>query len=71
MPILDRTFRNTQTGRSFSVTSDEEYLPPLRRRLVQELCCEADWENESIYEHQLGLDIKRDGDFPGLTITER
>ena len=52
-----RTFRNTRTGKTFEVASNEQYLPPLRRRVVKECGGEPDWENENVYEHQ-GLDVK-------------
>jgi hypothetical protein len=64
-----RTFRNKRTDKIFEVASDERYLPPLRRRIVQECGGDPDWENESIYEHQQ-LDMKRDGEHPKIEIKE-
>ncbi len=43
-----RTFGNTRTGETFEVASNEQYLPPLRRRIVKECGGKPDWENESI-----------------------
>jgi hypothetical protein len=65
-----RTFRNTQTGKAFEVTSDEEYLPPLRRRIVKECGREFGWEDESRYEHEPGLDIRLDGEHPTIAIRD-
>jgi hypothetical protein len=47
------------------VAAEEQYLPPLRKRIVQEYGCDSDWENESIYAHQVGLDEERPGELPG------
>ena len=55
-----RTFRNNRTDGE--VTASEAYLPPLRRRIVEECGGDPDWENESVYEHQIGLDFMRPGD---------
>ena len=65
-----RVFRDARSGRTFEVVSDEQHLPSLRRRLVQERGCEPDWEDESIYEHQVGLDIKFPGEHAKLAIRE-
>jgi hypothetical protein len=62
-----RTFRNTRTGKTFEVASNEQYLSPLRRRVVKECGGEPDWENESVYEHQ-GLDVKWPGEHPNIEI---
>jgi hypothetical protein len=65
-----RTFRNTRSGKIFEVASDEQYLPPLRRRIVQECGREPDWENESIYEHQVALDAQLPGEHPTVKVKE-
>jgi hypothetical protein len=64
-----RTFRNTRTGKTFQVLSDEHSVPTLRKRLVRECGCELDWENESIYEHQ-HLDVEFPGNHPKIDIQE-
>ena len=51
------------------MASDEQYLPKLRRRIVQECGGDPDWENESIYQHE-ALDMKRDGVHPSIVIKE-
>jgi hypothetical protein len=66
-----RTFRNTQTGKIFEVTSDEQYLPSLRKRIVEECGGQPDWENESIYEHEAGLDMRLEGSHPKIEIVEK
>jgi hypothetical protein len=63
-----RRFRNRHSGETFEVTSDEQYLPSLRRRIVIECGREPDWENESIYEHESGLDMKLEGDYQQIDI---
>lgn len=63
-----RRFRNRHSGETFEVTSDEQYLPSLRRRIVMECGREPDWENESIYEHESGLDMKLEGDHQQIDI---
>jgi hypothetical protein len=68
--IYVRNFRNKPTGKSFEVVSDEPYLPPLRKRLVQECGCEPDWENESIYEHEAALDVNYEGQHQKIEIKE-
>jgi hypothetical protein len=60
-----RMFRNIRTGETYQVTASEAYLPPLRRRIVEECDGAPEWENESIYEHQAGLDIRLPGSLPG------
>jgi hypothetical protein len=65
-----RTFRNTQTKTTFEVTSDEKYLPPLRKRIVEECGREPGWEDDSRYEHEPGLDIQLDGEHPTIVIRD-
>jgi len=70
MVYWERWFRKTGTDEAFKVTSDEQYLPPLRRRIVQECGREPDWDNESIYEHQAALDREHEGPHPTIEIEE-
>jgi hypothetical protein len=42
----------------------------LRRRIVHECGNEPDWENESIYEHQVALDAQLSGAHPTVEIKE-
>src|SRR5262249_18027786 len=63
-----RTVRNTQTGKTFEVASDERYLPRLRNRIVQECGYYTDWKNEDVYEHEAGLDMQMDGGHPQIVI---
>jgi hypothetical protein len=55
--IFTRVFHNPFTKISFVVTSDEEELPKLRARIVNEVPgADPDWVDESKFVHQDGLD---------------
>jgi hypothetical protein len=65
-----RTFHNPHSKKSFEVTSDETNLPQLRARIVRELKKDPEWEDESIYVHQHGLDRQYDGQHPEIDLRE-
>jgi hypothetical protein len=64
-----RTFHNPYSKKHFEVTSDERNLPRLRARIAK-LKNDPEWEKESIYEHQDGLDRQHDGQHPGIDVRE-
>jgi hypothetical protein len=70
MTCWTRTFHNPFTKQSFEVTSDEEYLPTLRARIVRELKKDAKWEDESVYVHQHHLDWKSERVCPDIVLKE-
>lgn len=70
MTIWIREFRNSHTGRRYEVASSEPHLPLLRRRLIAECGREPGWDNESIYEHQVGFDLRLRGDLRQIEIKE-
>jgi hypothetical protein len=70
MTYWTRTFHNPFTKQSFEVTSDEKNLPALRARIVRELGKDPEWENESIYVHQPGLDHSSEGLHPNIVLKE-
>jgi hypothetical protein len=64
-----RDFQNVKTGASFRVTSDIQYIPPLRRAIAKKLN-DPQWEDDNVYKHDAGLDTKFDGFCPGLAVDE-
>jgi hypothetical protein len=68
--IYTRCFHNPFTKQTFEVTSDEEYLPTLRDRIVKEVKdADSDWVDESKYVHQPNLDYPpRDGNHPKIEL---
>ena len=65
-----RTFHNPHSKKSYEVTSDEQYLPQLRARIVSELKKDPKWEDESVYVHEHGLDHPCDGQHPDINLRE-
>jgi hypothetical protein len=70
MTVWTRTFHNPFTKKSFEVTSDEQNLPKLRERIVKELQADHEWQNESIYVHENGLDHQTEGSHPDIRLKE-
>jgi hypothetical protein len=67
--IYTRTFHNPLTQESFEVTSDEQYLPSLRDRIVKEVeGADPDWLDESKYVHQDALDYRVTGLHPKIVL---
>jgi hypothetical protein len=64
-----RMFHNPHSKKFFEVTSDETNLPRLRARIA-ELKKDPEWEDESIYVYQDGLDYQRDGQHPEIDLRE-
>ena len=64
-----RTFHNPLTKKSFEVVSDETNLPRLRARIC-ELTKDPQREDESVYEHQHGLDRQHQGQHPDIDLRE-
>jgi len=56
MIYILRAFKHVPAGEVYEVAASESYLPPLRRRIVQECGGDPEWENENVFEHQVGLD---------------
>lgn len=71
MTYVLRTFKHVLTGEVYEVAASERYLPPLRRRIVKECGGDPEWENESVFQHQVGLDITRDGDIHRPLVEKR
>jgi hypothetical protein len=67
MTYWTRTFHNPFTEQSFEVTSDERNLPALRARIA-ELKKDPEWEDESLYVHQPGLDHQSEGLHPNIVV---
>jgi hypothetical protein len=57
-----RTFRDLRTNDVYEVAASEQYLQPLRRRIVQECGGDPEWENESVFQYQAGLDVEMPGE---------
>ncbi len=55
-----REFQNRKSGQRFRVYSERQYVPPLREE-VAKYCGDDDWLDDSIYEHDAGLDVRFDG----------
>ena len=71
MTCWRRTFHNPFTEQSFEVTSDEEYLPTLRARIIGEVKgADEEWVDESKYVHQYTLDFKFEGKCPNIVLKE-
>jgi hypothetical protein len=62
-----RTFHNPFNQRTYQVTSDEQYLPNLWRRIV-ELGHNSEWEDESKYVLQFSEQF--DGAAPKVDLVE-
>jgi hypothetical protein len=71
MTYILRTFKHLPTGEVYEVAVSENYLPPLRRRIVKECDGAPEWESESVFQHQVGLDITRDGDIDRPLVEKR
>jgi hypothetical protein len=64
-----RSFHNPYSKKSFEVTSDEKNLPRLRAR-ISKLKNDPEWEDESTYVHEYGLDRQCDGQHPEIDLRE-
>ena len=64
-----RMFHNPHSKKFYEVTSDETNLPRLRARLSEQKG-DPEWEDESIYVHQYGLDYPCDGEHPDIDVRE-
>ena len=55
-----REFTNVKTGARFRVSSAIHYIPPLRREIAKKLN-DQQWEDDNLYKHDAGLDMKLEG----------
>lgn len=58
-----RDFKNSRTGGHFRVYSDATNLPTLRKQIAERLK-DAEWMDDTMYKHDSGLDMKREGSHP-------
>jgi hypothetical protein len=69
--FIVRIFKHIPTGDIYEVVASEKYLPPLRRRIIEQCGGDPEWENESVFQHQVGLDVPMDGTINKPVVTER
>ena len=62
-----REFTNVKTGARFRVSSAIHYIPPLRREIAKKLN-DQQWEDDNLYKHDAGLDMKLEGLCPELAV---
>jgi hypothetical protein len=62
-----REFKNAKTGARFRISSAIHYIPPLRQEIAKKLN-DQQWEDDSLYKHDAGLDMKLEGLCPELAV---
>jgi hypothetical protein len=58
-----REFQNTESGERFRITSDIQYLLPLRRQIAK-MRSDPTWEGDNVYKHERSLDVRLEGIYP-------